>query len=55
LFRRLEGDVVEFVGYKMIAGRDGVDVSTVCVDVPRMLNNVFYSASKDVISSCHRP
>jgi hypothetical protein len=49
LFRRLEGDVVEFVGYKMIAGRDGVDVSTVCVDVPRMLNNIFYSASKDVI------
>jgi len=50
LYQRTEGQVAEFCGWKVVVDAHGLDVTTAVPDVPRLLNNCFYTTSKVAIA-----
>ena len=51
LFQRLKGDTAEFCGWKIVVNANGLDESTAIPDVPRMLENVFYTTAKVAVNA----
>ncbi|CAE8678160.1 unnamed protein product [Polarella glacialis] len=49
LFQRRDGDVAEFVGWKMCSDHFGIIPGTIIPDVPRLLGNCFYSTAAEVV------
>lgn len=51
LFQRLKGDVAEFCGWKIVVNAYGLDEATAIPDVPRLLENVFYTTAKEAVKA----
>lgn len=51
LFQRVKGDVAEFCGWKIVCTEYGLDASTAVPDVPRMLENCFYTTAKEAVKA----
>ena len=51
LFQRTNGQVAEFCGWKIVVNRYGLDEDTACPDIPRMLENCFYSTAREAIDA----
>lgn len=49
LFQRVDGDVAEFVGWKIAVNHFGLDWDTAMPDVPRLLQNAGYSTAKAAV------
>jgi hypothetical protein len=51
LFQRTKGHVAEFCGWKIVVNAYGLDEDTACPDVPRMLENCFYSTAREAVEA----
>ena len=51
LFQRGKGDVAEFCGWKVVCTEYGLDADTAMPDVPRMLENCFYTTAKEAVQA----
>jgi len=51
LFQRINGDVAEFCGWKIVVNKYGLDESTAVPDVPRLLANCFYTTAKEAVQA----
>lgn len=51
LFQRINGDVAEFCGWKIVVNKYGLDEASAIPDVPRMLGNCFYTTAKEAVEA----